>query len=76
MTAEVEIPKGAANGVIIAQGGAFAGWSHYLHEGKPKYCHNPAGLMRFCMAGSKKERASSSSTAGRSVKVASTPRCP
>ncbi len=54
VTAEVEIPKGGANGVIIAQGGAFAGWSFYLHDGKPKYCHNLAGLMRFYVEGSKK----------------------
>ena len=47
VTAEVEVPEGGANGVIIAQGGAFGGWSLYLHEGKPKYCHNLAGLMRF-----------------------------
>jgi arylsulfatase A-like enzyme len=47
VTAEVEIPNGGANGVIVAQGGAFAGWSLYLHDGKPKYCHNLAGLMRF-----------------------------
>jgi arylsulfatase len=33
--------------VIIAQGGAFAGWALYLHDGKPKYCHNLAGLQRF-----------------------------
>ncbi len=54
VTAEVEIPKGGANGVIVAQGGAFAGWSLYLHDGKPKYCHNLAGLMRFYVAGSRK----------------------
>ena len=54
MTAEVEVPKGGANGVIIAQGGAFAGWSLYLHEGKPKYCHNLAGLMRFYVEGTRK----------------------
>jgi len=47
VTAEVEVPDGGANGVLIAQGGAFAGWSLYLQEGKPKYCHNLAGLMRF-----------------------------
>ncbi len=47
VTAEVDIPEGGANGVLIAQGGAFAGWSLYLHDGKPKYCHNLAGLMRF-----------------------------
>jgi len=54
VTAEVEIPKGGANGVLIAQGGAFAGWSLYLHDGKPKYCHNLAGLMRFYVEGSRK----------------------
>ena len=47
VTAEVDVPDGGATGVIIAQGGAFAGWSFYLHQGKPKYCHNLAGLMRF-----------------------------
>jgi arylsulfatase len=51
VTAEVEVPDGGANGVMVAQGGAFAGWSLYLHEGKPKYCHNLAGLMRFYVEG-------------------------
>jgi hypothetical protein len=47
VTAEVVIPDGGANGVIISQGGAFAGWSLYLHDGKPKYCHNLAGLAHY-----------------------------
>ena len=47
VTAEVVVPDGGATGVLVAQGGAFAGWSLYLHNGKPKYCHNLAGLMRF-----------------------------
>ena len=47
VTAEIEVPEGGAAGVLVAQGGAFAGWSLYLHKGKPKYCHNLAGLMRF-----------------------------
>jgi arylsulfatase len=51
ITAEVEVPEGGATGVVVAQGGAFAGWSLYLHEGKPKYCHNLAGLMRFYVEG-------------------------
>jgi arylsulfatase A-like enzyme len=51
VTAEVEVPEGGATGVIVAQGGAFAGWSLYLHGGKPKYCHNLAGLMRFYVEG-------------------------
>jgi len=52
VTAEVDLPETGASGVIIAQGGAFAGWSLYLHRGKPKYCHNLAGLMRFYVEGS------------------------
>jgi hypothetical protein len=47
VTAEVVIPDDGGREVIIAQGGAFAGWSLYLHEGRPKYCHNMAGLQRF-----------------------------
>ena len=31
VTAEIDVPEGGADGVIIAQGGAFAGWSLYLH---------------------------------------------
>lgn len=51
VTAEVDVPEHGANGVMVAQGGAFAGWSLYLHEGKPKYCHNLAGLMHFYVEG-------------------------
>jgi arylsulfatase A-like enzyme len=47
VTAEIVVPEDGANGVIVAQGGAFAGWSFYLHEGRPKYCHNLAGLQHF-----------------------------
>jgi hypothetical protein len=41
------VPDGGASGVIISQGGAFAGWALYLHEGKAAYCHNLFGLRRF-----------------------------
>jgi arylsulfatase len=47
ITAEVVLPAGNANGVIIAQGGAFAGWSLYAKDGKLKYCYNLLGLQRF-----------------------------
>jgi arylsulfatase len=47
VTAEVELPEAGASGVIIAQGGAFAGWSLYAKEGKLKYCYNLLGLQRF-----------------------------
>jgi arylsulfatase A-like enzyme len=51
VTAEVVVPEGGANGVIIAQGGAFGGWALYVHEGKPVYCYNLFGLQRFKVAG-------------------------
>ncbi|MFT2818242.1 arylsulfatase [Leifsonia sp. A12D58] len=47
ITAEIVVPERGADGVIVSQGGAFAGWSLYLHGGIPKYCHNLAGLQRF-----------------------------
>ena len=43
VTAELDVPDGGAEGVIIAQGGAFAGWSLYLKDGKPTYCYNLFG---------------------------------
>ena len=34
----------AANGVIIAQGGRFGGWSLYVQDGVPSYVYNYVGL--------------------------------
>ena len=46
VAAEIEVPTGGAAGVIIAQGGAFGGWSLYLrHDGVPVYCYNLMGLQ-------------------------------
>ena len=50
ITADVEIPQGGANGVIIAQGGRFGGWSLYMKEGKPAYVYNFIGLKRDTVA--------------------------
>ncbi len=47
VTAEVVVPKSGAEGVIIAQGGAFAGWSLYAKDGKLKYCYNLLGIKLF-----------------------------
>jgi len=47
ITAEVEIPKGGANGVILTQGGRFGGWSLYMKDGKPAYTYNYLGLERY-----------------------------
>jgi len=51
ITAEIEIKHGGANGVIVAQGGAFGGWTLYLHENRPAYCYNLFGLQRFKIYG-------------------------
>ncbi len=47
VTAEVVVPKSGAKGVIIAQGGAFNGWSLYAKDGKLKYCYNLLGIKLF-----------------------------
>ena len=51
VTAQVRVPDGGAEGVIIAQGGAFGGWSLYVKDGKPAYCYNLMGLRRFKIYG-------------------------
>jgi len=50
LTADVEIPARGANGVILAQGGRFGGWSLYFKDGKPVYTYNFLGLQRFTVA--------------------------
>jgi hypothetical protein len=35
-TAEVDVPETGAEGVIVAQGGASAGWSLHAKGGKPR----------------------------------------
>jgi arylsulfatase A-like enzyme len=52
ITAQISVREGGANGVIVAQGGAFGGFSLYLHEGRPAYCYNLFGLQRFKIYGS------------------------
>ena len=47
VTAEIEVPDGGAQGVIIAQGGSIGGWSLYLKDGRPRYCYNLFGIQRF-----------------------------
>lgn len=44
VTANVTLPEGEAQGVIVAQGANFGGWAIYAHEGKLKYIYNFLGL--------------------------------
>ena len=47
VTAEVEVPDGGVEGVIIAQGGRFGGWSLYLKDGTAKFVYNVLGIHEF-----------------------------
>jgi arylsulfatase len=47
VTAEVIAPDSGAEGVIVAQGGAFAGWALHVTNGKLTYTHNFLGLRSF-----------------------------
>ena len=51
VTAELQVPDGGVEGVIVAQGGAFAGWSLYVNNGRPKYWYNLLGLQSFAIEG-------------------------
>jgi arylsulfatase len=44
VTADVTVPNGGADGVLISQAGRFGGWSLYVKEGKPMYAYNFLGL--------------------------------
>ncbi|WP_140416620.1 sulfatase-like hydrolase/transferase, partial [Arthrobacter globiformis] len=43
VTARVDIPEGGGDGVLIAQGGRFGGWSLYVVDGYLSYAHNCYG---------------------------------
>jgi arylsulfatase A-like enzyme len=51
VTAEITVPDGGVSGVMVAQGGAFGGWSLYVKDGKPAYCYNLFGLRQFKVYG-------------------------
>jgi arylsulfatase len=41
------MPEGGAEGVLIAQGGRFAGWSLFVKDRRLVYEHNYLGLERY-----------------------------
>jgi arylsulfatase len=45
--AEVEIPQGGAEGMIVTQGGRFAGYGFYLLKGKPVFLWNLVDYKRI-----------------------------
>jgi arylsulfatase len=51
VTAEIEVPKSGAEGVIVALGGLVGGWSLYAKDGRLTYCYNFFGLHRYTIEG-------------------------
>ena len=50
VTAEVEVPEGGVEGVIIAQGGRFGGWAVYVKDGCLKFAYNVLGIHEYATA--------------------------
>ncbi|WP_349426203.1 arylsulfatase [Microbacterium sp. LWS13-1.2] len=50
VTAEVDVPEDGGQGVIIAQGGRFGGWSLYLLDGAARFVYNALGIHRFTIS--------------------------
>ena len=46
ITAEIEIPQGGTEGMLVTQGGRFAGYGFYLLKGKPVFVYNILDLKR------------------------------
>ena len=54
ISAVVDIPDGGAEGVLMTQGGRFAGVGLYMLEGRPVFHYNLAGVERYTVAGKDK----------------------
>jgi len=52
VTAEIVVPQGGAEGVIVSQGANTGGWSLYAKNGKLKYCYNWGNFKHFFVEGS------------------------
>jgi len=47
ITAEIDVPEGGAEGMILTSGGRFAGYGFYLLDGKPVFLWNMLDLERL-----------------------------
>ncbi len=45
--AEIEVPEGGGDGMLITQGGRFGGYGFYILKGKPVFTWNLVDLKRF-----------------------------
>ncbi len=51
ITADIVIPKGGAQGVVLTQGGLSAGYALMFKEGKPIFHYNVANIAHFTISG-------------------------
>jgi arylsulfatase len=54
IVADIETGDQPVNGVIVAQGGRFGGWSLYVKDGTPIFVYNYLGLDRYTATASSK----------------------
>jgi arylsulfatase len=47
ITAEITVPQGGAEGMIVTYGGRFGGYGLYLLKGKPVFSYNMLNLKRY-----------------------------
>ncbi len=47
ITADVEVPQGGGDGMLVTLGGRFGGYGLYLLKGKPVFTYNLVALERF-----------------------------
>ncbi len=47
ITAEVDVPQGGGDGMIVTEGGRFGGYGLYLLKGKPVFVYNLLDLKRY-----------------------------
>jgi arylsulfatase len=54
ITANLEISESGAEGILLTQGGRFAGWGFFLEDSKPTYVYNFANAERYIIQSSEK----------------------
>ncbi|MFL5754833.1 MAG: arylsulfatase [Chloroflexota bacterium] len=54
VTAEVVVPRGDVEGVIVAQGGFVGGWTIYVTDGRPNYAYNFYGVDVYEVEGNER----------------------
>ncbi len=50
ITADVDIPDGGAEGVLLCQGSGMGGWSFYVKDGRLHYTHNYVNRARYTVS--------------------------